>query len=83
MGSYPAGQSPFKVLDMAGNVAEWTASDYNPYPNGSAKPDPGNKVMRGGSFRNPPEQQTTTERRWDRPQFTDDWLGFRCAQTPN
>ena len=27
VGSYPAGASPFGVLDMAGNVAEWVESD--------------------------------------------------------
>ena len=31
-GSYPAGASLYGALDMAGNVAEWTASAYAPYP---------------------------------------------------
>jgi formylglycine-generating enzyme required for sulfatase activity len=29
-GSYPLGASPFGVLDMAGNAAEWTNDFYNP-----------------------------------------------------
>jgi eukaryotic-like serine/threonine-protein kinase len=83
VGSYPIGASPFKVLDMAGNVAEWTDSDYKPYPNSPAKPDPGNKITRGGSYINPPSEQTTTERRWDRPLITKDFIGFRCAKNSN
>lgn len=30
--SYFEGASPYQVLNMAGNVAEWTASAYAPYP---------------------------------------------------
>ena len=32
VGQFPAGASPFGVLDMAGNVAEWTQDYYRPYP---------------------------------------------------
>ncbi len=28
---YPLGASPYGVMDMAGNVSEWTASDLKPY----------------------------------------------------
>jgi toxoflavin biosynthesis protein ToxD len=37
VGSFPRGASPFGVLDLAGNVDEWTASLYAPYP--GAPPD--------------------------------------------
>ncbi|MGA8726924.1 MAG: SUMF1/EgtB/PvdO family nonheme iron enzyme [Acidimicrobiales bacterium] len=32
VGQLPLGASPFGVLDMAGNVDEWTSSVYSPYP---------------------------------------------------
>ncbi len=38
--SYPGGASPFGVLDAAGQVYEWTASDGNP----------GRAVVKGGSW---------------------------------
>ncbi len=83
VGSYPKGASPFGILDMAGNVAEWTDSFYEPYPNSPAKNDPGNRVIRGGSYVNPPIQQTATERRWLKPNETREYVGFRCAQSVN
>lgn len=80
VGSYPGGASPFGVLDMAGNVAEWTASDYKPYPGSAAKPDEDNKIQRGGSFSNLPSEQTATDRFFNRPVRKFDYVGFRCAK---
>ncbi len=63
IGSYPAGASPFGVLDMAGNVAEWVNdffdSDY--YSQHSLQNPTGPiarnnffaRVVRGGSFGDP------------------------------
>ena len=54
-GAYPAGASPYGVLDMAGNVWEWTRSlkaDY-PYRVDDGREDLNRKesrVLRGGSF---------------------------------
>jgi len=47
--------------DMHGNVAEWTASTYDPYPVkatvGHNSPEsPGKRVVRGGSFRDRPKR---------------------------
>lgn len=80
VGSYPAGASPFGVLDMAGNVAEWTFTDYKPYPGSLARPDDGNKIIRGGSFTNPPVEQTATDRFFNYPVRTFEYVGFRCAK---
>lgn len=32
VGRFPKGASPFGVLDMAGNIAEWTSDIFSPYP---------------------------------------------------
>jgi len=55
VGAYPRGASPYGVLDMAGNVWEWTRSLYRGYPYDSTdgREDlgvDGHRVLRGGSF---------------------------------
>jgi formylglycine-generating enzyme required for sulfatase activity len=59
VGSYPLGASPFGVLDMAGNAAEWT-NDFYKYdyyqnsidtnPQGPLTSSGLNRVVRGGSL---------------------------------
>ena len=60
VGTYPAGASPFGVLDMAGNVAEWV-NDFYSYdyssalenlvnPTGPATSSSFQRVVRGGSL---------------------------------
>jgi Sulfatase-modifying factor enzyme 1/Domain of unknown function (DUF4388) len=67
-GQYPDDRSPYGVLDMAGNVSEWTSSvDLS-----------GNPVIRGGNFGN--WSADITRRVTNRRSLTlSDRIGFRTA----
>ena len=78
------GASPAGVYDMVGNVWEWTASDLTPYPGGQLPGAPRGelKVIRGGSWREGPEQATTTYRGYLFARNSKDYsaTGFRCVK---
>ncbi len=92
VGQFPSGASPFGILDLAGNVWEWTSSDYQEYPGGKVSIPAGFsnlKVIRGGSYESTSNYATATLRRgW--PATRKDWpsdrpsnylqTGFRAAQ---
>jgi iron(II)-dependent oxidoreductase len=74
------------VLDLIGNVWEWTSSVLEAYPGGPALPDSMRqfKVIRGGAFNTPIAFATSWHRGWGRPATSPDELeftGFRCAMT--
>lgn len=53
VGSFPAGSSPYGLLDMAGNVSEWVADQFAAYPNATTflpEYSRGLHVLRGGSW---------------------------------
>ncbi|WP_309485534.1 SUMF1/EgtB/PvdO family nonheme iron enzyme [Streptomyces sp. WELS2] len=86
IGIHPAGRSPFGVHDMAGNVEEYTADDYRPYPGGSAVADDlavtrgTYRIARGGSFTRFGDLARTRRRHgwYDRDIYA---MGFRLAET--
>jgi len=84
VGSYSKGASSYDVYDMAGNVWEWVNSLYRPYPynpNDGREDlnDPGNRVLRGGSWLHNPNFIRSTIRASIYPSYTNHHYGFRCA----
>ncbi|HUP43679.1 MAG TPA: SUMF1/EgtB/PvdO family nonheme iron enzyme, partial [Thermoanaerobaculia bacterium] len=89
VGALPAGDSAFGCRQMLGNVWEWTASDFLPYPGFSPGPyreysEPwfgDRKVLRGGSWATPGRLLRNTWRNYFTPERRDPFAGFRtCAQ---
>jgi serine/threonine-protein kinase len=85
VGAYPTGASPFGLLDMAGNVREWTSTLYKPFPyvatDGREDPNAsGPRVIRGGSWSNYPGFLRSAYRYWGAPTNRNNIVGFRCAQ---
>ncbi|WP_327191274.1 ergothioneine biosynthesis protein EgtB [Streptomyces xinghaiensis] len=89
LGSWPRGASPLGVRQLIGDVWEWTASDFLPYPGFRAFPyreysevffGPEHKVLRGGSFAVDPVACRGTFRNWDLPVRRQIFAGFRTAR---
>ncbi|MBL8150090.1 MAG: formylglycine-generating enzyme family protein, partial [Blastocatellia bacterium] len=83
-GSIPTGASPFGILDMSGNVSEWTADNFTLYEGNKGKLDQklkSMKVVRGGSYKSEKKFVTTYSRIPLDPLFKDPSLGFRCVKS--
>lgn len=83
VGSYPAGASPFGVLDMAGNVWEWTNDVAKHYPgntNQSKLYGDNLYIVRGGGWFDTQDHLTTFNRNSATAVTANDDLGFRCAK---
>jgi formylglycine-generating enzyme required for sulfatase activity len=80
----PAGDSPYGLADMAGNVWEWTGSLYRPYPydSGDGREDlavEGERVVRGGSYDESPLLAHCAWRNGVDPTLRAANIGFRVA----
>jgi hypothetical protein len=72
VGAYrPYGDSPAGLADMAGNVAEWTAS---PAPD-----SPDSYLIKGGSFLDGAHGVQVDATNSAPQEYAAPWLGFRCA----
>jgi len=88
VGAHPAGASPAGVHDLIGQVWEWTADAFRPYP--GFTPDPYDaysapwfetrRVLRGGAWPTRGRLLRGTWRSYYEPERRDVWAGFRtCA----
>jgi iron(II)-dependent oxidoreductase len=89
IGCYPEGRSAIGCWDMVGNVWEWTATEFRPYPGYRTFPYPeysevffGDeyKVLRGGSWATRFGAIRNSFRNWDYPIRRQIFSGFRCAR---
>ncbi|MCI0528685.1 MAG: formylglycine-generating enzyme family protein, partial [Nitrospira sp.] len=88
VGSFPASKSPYGVHDMVGNVWEWTADWYQPYPGSdyqSGAFGENFKVIRGNSWGELghyalSHYSRVAYRFYAPPQFRLSDVGFRCAK---
>lgn len=87
IGVYPDGRSPFGMDDMGGNVEEYVADDFAPYPGGPSTQDDlaqahgAYRIARGGSFGRFGDLTRCRRRHgwYDRAFYS---VGFRVAETP-
>ncbi len=68
VGLFPAGASPYDVMDMSGNVWEWCSDVLE-----------ASRALRGGAFGDDERFLRCADRFDDRPDFEDDSIGFRVS----
>ena len=73
VGKYPDGQSPYGVLDMAGQVFEWTSTLF--------RTEPARYVVKGGSWDDFPGVTRSAARHGRPPNLKHILVGFRCVES--
>jgi eukaryotic-like serine/threonine-protein kinase len=86
VGTYPAGQSPYGALDLAGNAAEWVNDWYGElyYSQSDSSRSDGPfsgefRVIRGGSWYSTANGLRASDRSWYIPEGGSQYTGFRCV----
>jgi len=89
VGSFPASASPYRVMDMAGNVWEWVADWYDknyyrrsPQRNPQGPGSGSGCVLRSGSWESEPVDVRAANRGWYQADLSSNDWGFRCALSP-
>src|SRR2546430_1448504 len=89
VGTYPQGMNSWGVVDLVGNVWEWTSSKASLYGGDPDKRLAQQKdwiVIRGGCYASsikgsfPPGPVSSTIRTWVAPNFKNPFLGFRLVK---
>jgi len=86
VGSFPAGASPYGLLDVAGNAWEWTQDYYSaeyydagPAANPRGPTSGDERSLRGGSWVSPPFRLRASFRGHHTESTRHNYGGFRCA----
>jgi formylglycine-generating enzyme required for sulfatase activity len=87
VGNYPDGKNRWGVLDLIGNVWEWTSSRASLYTSTIQIPETNKDwvVVRGGSYASDPNDRqipiSATYRDWFEPNFKNPNFGFRLVRS--
>jgi len=80
VGSVPANASVFGVLDLSGNVEEWTSDWYAEHLSDVAPRSGASHTLRGGGFQTTPSRSRASTRSWGSALEASANVGFRCAR---
>jgi formylglycine-generating enzyme required for sulfatase activity len=80
VGTHPMGASVWGVLDLSGNVEEWTADWYTETYAGTSPRAGASHTLRGGGWLSSPSGARTTSRDWASAVEAGPNVGFRCAR---
>jgi formylglycine-generating enzyme required for sulfatase activity len=88
VGAFPLGRSPYGVLDLSGNVWEWSLTRWVDSYEGYATVEDNDvsgespRVVRGGAFYRDGRRVRCACRHWDFPGYHGRYHGFRVVAVP-